>query len=211
MGIDQTLFASNADLKLRLDNTIIRYKGKPFHCRASGGDDKLSLTRLDDKETQAINVPADHPDLDISSPPLGFVNYDRTCVYYSRLPQRKYKQGLSQDGIQVRSLYGTSERNREHPVNSTRLSNTIRGIYTSFHSCFTRATSTSKDYAQAFSRNFALAKVGATGDIHLYHKFTIIGDFDRKKRYFCLKETYNNEYTRRLLRKHGVPLNELEF
>lgn len=88
---------STQDLPQKLDQTIIRYDDVPYYLRIEGGEQVrlYELTRGLDKVFGSVSVRDDK--IDISSVPLGYVNYIpwKAVFYLTRQPTRKVKQGLT--------------------------------------------------------------------------------------------------------------------
>jgi hypothetical protein len=213
MPMDKTLFATQADIKLRLDNTIIRWKGRPYYCRNSGESYQLMLYQVANRQEEAIIVDVGDPLLDFSSPPVGFLNHDEYCVYYSRVPHRKYKQGLANDSIEVHLLNGQKTRDYEHQYVSDKKALMFMGSYPSYHYCWDvihRKPKEVRKISHAFSRNFAI-QGGENGCVELYHKMNLIGNYNTDDKYFSLLPTYNVMITKNLLKKLGVPVDAPEY
>lgn len=83
------------DLQARLDRTFIRYDDLVYYCRVDGTH--LLLYRpmdVNGSKPKFINVNKDDEKLDVSSIPLGYMNYNGNAVYLRRSPTRRYKQGV---------------------------------------------------------------------------------------------------------------------
>lgn len=92
------------DIRARLENTIIRYNGKPYLVGVDG-----EIIILYDIITKAIihRKNPDDPGLDVSSIDLGYVNINepRVCaVYLKRNPIREYKQGINLRSLEYDAL-----------------------------------------------------------------------------------------------------------
>jgi hypothetical protein len=95
------------DLSLKLNDTICRYKNKPVYIKVADGTLCLyELTSAGQKWFKVIK--SDDPDLDISSIPLGYIQYNHRVYYLTRIPMRKTKQGLSAGTLRITSLKSTS-------------------------------------------------------------------------------------------------------
>lgn len=87
-------FATSDDVIMRLDNSIVRYKGIPVIVRFQRGMN-VSIKDLLNNRLLSENIHSSNPDLDISSPPIGFVNFGLFTSYAQRMPRRNNKQGLN--------------------------------------------------------------------------------------------------------------------
>lgn len=90
------------DLPQKIDQSVVRYNGMPFWVRCQGGDN-VSLHPIEDTNSLTQVVSVRDPLFDISSIPLGYVNYRlwKTTVWVTRFPVRKYKQGLTSQNIRT--------------------------------------------------------------------------------------------------------------
>lgn len=85
------------DVKNRLSNTIIRWRGIPVICKTTDDGTILSLFDMRTRNTLIANVDPDDPNIDISSINLGYVQFPapyNCAVYVRRQPRRIYKQGV---------------------------------------------------------------------------------------------------------------------
>lgn len=81
------------DYEARLNGGVILWDGIPH--RIMTNDGQLDIYDLVKNLRVASNVEADDPRLDISSPPLGYLNTDRGAYYLMRSPLRRYQQAMS--------------------------------------------------------------------------------------------------------------------
>lgn len=92
------------DIRARLENTIIRYNGKPYLCGCEG--ETIVLYDIISKAVMHKKNP-DDPGLDVSSIDLGYVNIlvPRECaVYLIRNPVRQYRQGVDLRALEYDAL-----------------------------------------------------------------------------------------------------------
>ena len=92
------------DIRSRLENTIIRYNGKPFLCGVDG--ETIILYDLISRAVMHRKNP-DDPGLDVSSIDLGYMNLEipRKCaVYLRRNPVRQYRQGVDLRALDYEAL-----------------------------------------------------------------------------------------------------------
>jgi len=124
------IFNNVHDTTMRLNNTIIFYKGEPvrvFKVKESNIEDiLLCLHYLFDEGFFEVNV--QDPALDIKAPSLGYINVNESAYFLRRYPQRRMKQGLPCDGV-----FTGRRRNSfdimSHPKEATKM---LRGEYPSF-------------------------------------------------------------------------------
>lgn len=93
------------DLSQRLDSTVCRYQGQPVWVRYHDVQTLALYSLASGGKKLITNIRSDHPDFDISSVPLGFVQITDSLVgYFTRRPNRIYKQGLSADSVGVKYI-----------------------------------------------------------------------------------------------------------
>lgn len=118
------------DLAQRLDNTICLYRQVPY------------LVRIDGPQVQLRDIPtskiveiikSDDPDFDISTIPLGYVQWGPQVVYLGRRPARIWKQAFSAENMSVKSIGGDDaafrDANRPFTLRSREFLNMIRNDY----------------------------------------------------------------------------------
>jgi hypothetical protein len=201
---DKSFFSSAADLRQKLHNTVIRYKGEPMFCSCDGAEEAIYLRKLGVNEAQ-VKVSPDDRLLDFSSPPLGFINTERHCYYVGRIPVRRSVQGLHQNAMEARNLDGIVIPDRDI-LAGVALSNTISGIYPNWQATLARLMAARAEMSQAFSRTFALRRSGSNQTIALFHRCIPVGEYDRDRRVVILIPTYDNAIVRRELTELGVPV-----
>lgn len=88
------LYDTERDLIDRLHQTICRFQGKAVLVTV---ETKSSLALFDpvDRSKLLTKIKPNDPDFDISSPELGYMNHDEKVLYVERLPQRRFRQGLT--------------------------------------------------------------------------------------------------------------------
>lgn len=108
--------------------------------------------------------------IDISSPPLGYLNNGGTSVYITRVPIRGYwRQGIGLGNICV---VGDGGKDEVPNFASPPYSDTIMGKYPSYEECLEKVWKKEKTKV-AFSRHFALSKTS------LYYKGYVVGTLDK--------------------------------
>lgn len=86
------------DLSQRLDRTFIRYDDQVYYCRYAGPT-TLQLTSPVANGSLPTNVSINDDKLDVSSLPLGYLQFGSYVYYLSRYPGRRYKQGVCQESL----------------------------------------------------------------------------------------------------------------
>lgn len=136
------MYSDNYDYAVRrLVSTFIRHKGevvyvhgisKKFEVSVQFPDETMSNVSMSDIELEPIR--------------LGFVNYDKEVGHISRIPARKYQQGLSYDNSEV---VWASDKGLPGPryLQAKFLTHTHKGIFPSYGEALEKG--------KAFSRSFA--------------------------------------------------------
>lgn len=156
------------DAQMRLDGTIIRIGRWPI--KVSGIDTRygdndeesmmlfykfLKSNREDQTELIEENV-------NVEPVPLGYVNLDTESIYVQRIPDRRWKQGLCEDGLHA---IGRASLIREVFRNGACLADTILNIYPSLEMALDTIQHP-QAISIAFSRKFGLLK-GRRGPLKL--------------------------------------------
>ena len=123
-------YRNQADLNQRIDSSICTWDGVPYYVRAYDvAYPEVALYKLDSKLYKPY-MKVDHTDdrfVD-RSPSLGYLNYMGHCFYISRMPYRRYNQGLRSDSIE--SICGNLPRDHRW-FTSAAMSDCILGVYPS--------------------------------------------------------------------------------
>lgn len=88
------------DAEMRLNNSIVRYAGKPVLIQRvyTNPDGEIYLLATDCLNNEEYSIALSSPNWDFSSPPLGYVNFmfpfGKQAYYVVRMPARKQVQGV---------------------------------------------------------------------------------------------------------------------
>lgn len=88
-------YLNENDIIMRLDNCLVMYKKVPYLCKYMGNEFVCLYDLTDLTEPAMENIDPNSEDLDISSIHIGYANYTRRCLFITRAPHRKQKQGTS--------------------------------------------------------------------------------------------------------------------
>jgi len=174
-------FANNEDIKARLRHTIILYKKKPIYVLDTDGDGLLCRYLSTDRR---FRVEARDLKLDMSSVPLGNLNTKWGVAYLSRVPIRRYKQGLSFDNLHAIKSFRESLRYLHHFKD---LNMTILGKYPSLKRA--KESVDERNIHVAFSRTLSLGRNDC-----LFYKGQHIGWYDTKTFLFRRDYSFMKEY-----------------
>lgn len=162
----------------RLTGSVVQsIDATPILIRDIAGQN-VTISKLSDIDTYyTIQL----SDIDLTPVKLGWINYKNGLAYVTRIPTRKWKQGLTSENLHI--VYvdpGISVRTATKEMGKT-----ILGDYPSFQKVFQAYTENTK---KAFSRNWAFnssfvmyngRKVGIVqdGEILLYKKDYYLREF----------------------------------
>lgn len=168
----------------RLVDTLIRVGDEPCIVLGVGGNIHLSLdvVMIKDEEHRVVNL----DDANLEPVPLGNVNGEFGFGYASRIPHRRWKQGLRKEAI---FLEHSPWRFEGVKLRSKSLRDTILGIYPSFDEAINKLGGDVRGYA--FSRSFGVG-FNDKRELKLFYKGNEIGDVGDniyiKPEFFFLKE-----------------------
>jgi len=202
----QKRYDNIADAAMRLQGSIVRFNKRAVFIDgpiAGPADDPVFFAyylSASDKSTP-FNVRVNSPELDVSSPPLGYT-FDKERlsepVFISRNPERRQKQGFDKGRAKYKShsFYESDMHKLIHGGACwVALSKTIEGIYSSFDEC--------KENQGAFSRDLAITRdkeriqfLGFMGDT--------IGVFTKSG--IALVSKFRTKEFREYLEQNGVKL-----
>lgn len=134
------LYSSAKDLTDRLHGTVCFYDGEPVTVLTSGMDDNLKLMKLAKPGELVKTIKPDDPLFDISSPPLGYLNYKRSSnnvLYMARTIGKRYKQGVNSGCCTLESISGVSSPfNIVHVWGSSGFEEMLTGVYPEIEQAF---------------------------------------------------------------------------
>lgn len=183
-------YNSVEDLSMRLKNTIVRYRGEPVFIDKVTPDLDVRVVKLLDRFRTSY-VDSSHEDLDISSPPLGFMNNVNEAGYIFRTPRNTQKQGVVPSNLTVMLINnGRSYREGigwETIEDLIPIGQSIAGIYPSFEEVVDMVSKPrpNRNVSQAFSRDWAM--VSRHGFMGVYHKTIPVALYYPAERRFTFK------------------------
>jgi hypothetical protein len=194
---DTQTFASS-----RLNETVVLYDGKPHFVLGVGSDMTLS-THVLPGQKQHGKIPITDPRLNVSKFELGYMNqslrgFSPITGYYTRMPARKTKQGLSWENTSFIPLSGDRKPAKKFQfswaefIGTQGFVDSLSGMFPSKKTALSRL-SEGTHTGQAFSRCFAF-EMSTIGLVILHYKGNAIaysedGDlFLAKKKYHYLRE-----------------------
>lgn len=141
----------------RLEGTLVRHKGRAVLVLRVKEDLRAVIEDLEKEDTTEVCI----DDLNLQSPPLGFVNVGSHCLYLARRPMRRdWRQGVRPNS--VRALVGRVER-----LSTREIASCINGVFPSVD----EALQILKEQPSvAVSRDFMLS-VNGVGTVVIKYKW----------------------------------------
>lgn len=171
------------DYQARLHNTIVRYRDTPVSLQVLDAD-TFRISPIHPKSAfKGKNIRPDDVLLDISTPPLGYINFMdgdgyQFASYLMREPVRRFQQGLSSRNTTTHLLTGERHRrvrDRIEYLYSEGYENLCLGVYPKFEQALSLLENdkTGRVYSYALNKNIAILKAGET--IKVYFKLDEVG------------------------------------
>lgn len=189
--LDEFRYDNTNDVNMRLKGTILRYKGRPVYCGGAYDNIHISIEYIDcpDKPEPASIVHSSDVELDISSAPLGWVNFKDYSLYLMRSARNSQKQGVNPGCLvyfdpQPRGERATNRFRFDHHSELFSIGLCVAGEYPSFKAALKR------DQGGAFHMDWAVIKprVDPTSTVYtLFHKTTAVGVFSKKTGQFMFR------------------------
>jgi len=175
------------DLAIFINNSIIRWEGKPIYVENVGNKKELYFRYVEGEGFKTSCVDLGDKNLDFTPVPLGMCNFDGSAYFLSRKTNRQWCQGLNGDNL---TSFEVSSRVYSNPLTLLKemqsVSKTIVGEYPSIE----EATHwlDNGDKSVAFSRLFAIDK-----EFSLFYKKDKVGVLDKNLSPIFFKSKYHLE------------------
>lgn len=157
------------DLEMRLNRSLVKYNGRPFFIEEVQPNCVLLGKYLDTQRLAICELP--NKNLDIRPVPLGYVNLSSRAMYVSRIPRRKYKQGLNDQNILLKGYMLDGVRVTDL-LRSKNLCRCINDEYPSLSDAIKHAE---EHESCAFSRKFAVRNEEELGVLSLQYRGSAVG------------------------------------
>lgn len=167
-----TIYSNDDYAHQRLRNCVVMRNNKPFYIESVLRDGRVygtPLTGTPHQDCQFNEVVFSFEEgFTLQTVPMGFMNTRADTRYLSRVPQRRWRQGLVADSIQggmmnVKAFFSQS------------FCDMVNGDYPSFASCVSKVASGNVQ-GRAFSRKFAVFyERGSNTSFRLMYKRTRVG------------------------------------
>lgn len=178
-------YLSQADVHMRLDNTICMYKGFPYYVRVNSDDpvNTVRLYKLSNLNAKWVRVLTTHEDFNSKAPAVGFVNHDFRTAYLIRHPDRRQKEGLPTSGMETTGRISLREL-----IYSDGMENMLSNNYPDVTESLHRIRNDMQYQGIAFHRDFAcIRNTNISMDtLELHFRDRVIGVWDEEKEAFVL-------------------------
>lgn len=166
--VKEPRFVNPEDVQRRLDQVVVRYKSKPVYAQYNGKKSVLLIDMLEAKSdggsSAYVEADAEDEDLDLSIPPLGYVNFVSTKwggmfpLYFMRSTPRVTKAGIELRNIQFLGKNNEFQKGWGGSVTPILkpLGEAIAGKYPTFDEARARATT---EGGMAFDRRIAFGNI----------------------------------------------------
>ena len=164
-----------ADAQQMYDGTLLLYKGQPHKVLSINRDVQFVLLNLETQKKSIVDFEEKH--FRPFTKRLGMVNCNDGVAYVSRIPVRKYWNGLSAGNISIKQLVGDRHSNFNavradvQSLQSASLGECLSNHYPSFSEALKWVKSFYGAYA--FDKQFA---VGTDG--YVWYKTEHVGNWD---------------------------------
>lgn len=200
-------YESSADVALRLHGTIAKYKDEWYYCFIEEGSTRLFLYDNPSGTKKAI-VDANDENLVLTSPTLGYIEYEGLAYFVQRTPVRRQKQQIAAENLWAFNSY----KQKQEIVSS------------SLFGCKNIISMLKKDYADSFetavqrvsaktfiglpiSQNMAVHRtVYNPTKIYLSYKTILLGRINEENRLVLEKAEMNNTLLSMLISEKGIQL-----
>lgn len=178
------------DANMRLKGTLIRYRGQAAYVTSINDNLYLTLELLYKKALSHdyIFVHSSDIDVDISSPPLGWANFENTPLYLMRTAKNSQKQGINPSSMMFFSPLRGSRSMGRFSFNAHSelysIGDCIDGDFPSFEKATTSGN------GAAFDRDWAVFNPRPRHQSRfysVYHKTVCVGVYDKKTGRFLFR------------------------
>lgn len=177
------------DNDARIHGGIVRYNGTPYILSLNSQTEFFLSPIYRKVGSEVLLVKSEDPLLDVSSPPLGYVNGKAACLYLMRKPERKYKQTLRTDSVIGFFTDGRiADNSTVHSVMFSKAGESMfLGVYPELKFATSKITNDTGVSSIALSRYVALHRNG--DDTYVLIKNEIVGVYDHKETKVTLKKS----------------------
>lgn len=199
------LLDGGKDVSLRLGNSVLRHK-KTKHAIYVQAKEGYLINAFDIKTQTEIQDKTYAWDLELCSPPTGFLNISNECKMVARTPVRKFKIGLTNENSYLISIHNGYKENFTHTLSLPALSAMFENEYPTYENALKDLMEDRQKRSIAFTRNLCFHK-GDLNLITLQHYCQVVGWIPPDETKVYLGKQYNNKSYQKYLHLHGVDTN----
>lgn len=200
--MEEKRFATPQDVRLRLNETFLKYGTDYFYALQKQEDvnTNLQLYSITGKK-HLLTIDANDPELDVSSLPLGYVQYPNweSAVFMSRLPFRRQNQSVNVNSVAIIDVWSGRQHltSRDYFHQEGFLQN-LQGNFPSYSGVITSVMKNrDKRISRAFDRCFCVLSDGPK--TYLQYNCTEIGEINLETKIIHLRPEHNHSvFTMRL-------------
>lgn len=197
---EDSRYESAADAHMRLTRSVVRFENEPVYVLEVAPTLEMHTWDMRTSEKHRHDIKANDKRLDISSIPLGYVNYNGEGYYASRAPARAQKQGVSPISMCYDSMSREKRLGNGTLIQSDFLvefGKMCRNEYIELP----EALDISKNrYSAAFSKTWGVSKTKDGSLFTLYHRMNPVGIFIKSENLFLFQKDELNRVRERSLR-----------
>lgn len=167
-------FENINDTHRKLDGCIVEYKGAIHSVRVDPGNtDHYKVTLRKVPNGRAFTVNTKEEEFEARFLPLGYMNYEKGCVWLSRSPARRMTLGIGDRVVEFSDVDGKTVL-RNVSIASQDYVNLYENKYPTYAEAIKKLTSTPIS-SIALSRDFAMGWLDRPYMLRLYYKATPVG------------------------------------
>lgn len=204
------MYDSLEQARLRLDGSVILWKGHPYYVRGISGRAPKNLVATFDKlpigSEPTVNVNLNDPDIEVKNIRFGYWNTSAGACYITRIPNRNTHQGILLENLYFRMTgepRGPLSRNQiratSNPLNNPTFADMFCRKYPTFNEVLEKLQVEEGPRSIAFHPHFALEK-SKLGFFTLHYKGKAVAWSDDKQ--FRIPPTF--QFLRECCREAGI-------
>lgn len=180
------------DASLRLNRTIVRFKGEPVYVKDVMENADLIVWDMREGSSN-FQVSSNDRRLDVTSIPLGYFDNGERSIYLFRAPSRSQTQGVRLENTGTFTpFFGFGGGVSATGSNLVGLGKALRGVFTPISEAIEASRRTI-----AIGRVWCLARPKDSSLILLFHRTTAVGVYMKKEKTFLFRKGMLTELRRR--------------
>lgn len=193
-------FLSARDARMRLNDTIGLYKGKPVLIKVNQDDPVNTITLTPLQQSQGyVKIKCTDPHLELHQFNMGYANTNRGAQFWSRMPARIQRQGITSE-----NTFCDGERVSIRALLSKTFSDMLMNVYPSYDEALENVTNGQRT-SMAFSNEFCITALDEH-NLVMYHncRMIVMYSFSKKTWQFVSSTEQMESFYRDALAKKGV-------